>query len=274
LATAAGPGEKFATYWRDGGTGLDYAVNRYYSSQMGRLLTADQGPPIPTNPQSWNRYSYSWNDPVNLNDPDGRLPAAPPGCVASLFGSPGGAVDASSNCPPGFVYMDGIQGGWTTLSRLREIFEVLNQHDDVLSQFMISDKLNVELLDWGRLVDSIMTEDDPEAYIKSLQAAAQVLRIGSIGISHIAKKYGPAVALAVSEVWARFHPRSVVIIADCSVHKAGTPDHASAGTTRGIGVGPDEATAKRRAYDNAQTNVTTGYPPGHHAQHCNYKRVR
>ena len=38
--TAGTAGEKFAKYWRDA-TGLDYAVNRYYSSQMGRFLSAD-----------------------------------------------------------------------------------------------------------------------------------------------------------------------------------------------------------------------------------------
>jgi len=33
--------EKFATYWRDGFTGLDYARQRYYSSRSGRFLTPD-----------------------------------------------------------------------------------------------------------------------------------------------------------------------------------------------------------------------------------------
>jgi len=33
--------DKFATYWRDGFTGLDYARQRYYSSRSGRFLTAD-----------------------------------------------------------------------------------------------------------------------------------------------------------------------------------------------------------------------------------------
>jgi RHS repeat-associated protein len=33
---------RFATYWRDGGgTGLDYARNRYYSATYGRFTSAD-----------------------------------------------------------------------------------------------------------------------------------------------------------------------------------------------------------------------------------------
>jgi len=74
LATApATSGEKFATYWRDAGTGLDYAVNRYYSPQMGRFLSADpyQASGGPAEPGSWNRYAYVEGDPVNYGDPAG-----------------------------------------------------------------------------------------------------------------------------------------------------------------------------------------------------------
>ncbi|MBL0156991.1 MAG: RHS repeat-associated core domain-containing protein [Bryobacterales bacterium] len=74
LATApTTSGEKFATYWRDAGTGLDYAVNRYYSPQMGRFLSADpyQASGGPAEPGSWNRYAYVEGDPVNRYDPKG-----------------------------------------------------------------------------------------------------------------------------------------------------------------------------------------------------------
>ncbi|HEY3443828.1 MAG TPA: RHS repeat-associated core domain-containing protein, partial [Paludibaculum sp.] len=73
LATApVTSGEKFATYWRDAGTGLDYAVNRYYSPQMGRFLTADPiEPGEVASPGSWNYYAYVEGDPANYNDPEG-----------------------------------------------------------------------------------------------------------------------------------------------------------------------------------------------------------
>ncbi len=70
---------KFATYYRDS-AGLDYAGQRYYSNVTGRFLTAD---PLgmqaadPKNPTSWNQYAYVNGDPVNFNDPTGRLLAAP-----------------------------------------------------------------------------------------------------------------------------------------------------------------------------------------------------
>jgi RHS repeat-associated protein len=65
--------EKFATYYRDEVTALDYARNRYYSSTIARFTTADPyGPSArPGAPQTWNRYTYVGGDPVNRNDPSG-----------------------------------------------------------------------------------------------------------------------------------------------------------------------------------------------------------
>jgi RHS repeat-associated protein len=65
--------QKFATYTRDSATSLDYANARYYSSQIARFTTADpySASAGPAEPQSWNRYAYVQNDPVNANDPAG-----------------------------------------------------------------------------------------------------------------------------------------------------------------------------------------------------------
>ena len=62
--------EKYATYTRDSVTGLDYAMNRYYSSVWGRFLSPDPygGSVRLGNPQSWNRYMYTLGDPINRND--------------------------------------------------------------------------------------------------------------------------------------------------------------------------------------------------------------
>jgi hypothetical protein len=57
-----------------------------------------------TNPQSFNRYSYVQNDPVNFVDPTGlhSMPAGPcpawDPCGATIFG--GGGFDASDGGPP------------------------------------------------------------------------------------------------------------------------------------------------------------------------------
>jgi RHS repeat-associated protein len=62
---------KFASTYRDSSSGLDYAVNRYYASGIGRFLSVDPVVGRATRPQSWNRYTYVRNDPVNHRDPKG-----------------------------------------------------------------------------------------------------------------------------------------------------------------------------------------------------------
>ncbi len=75
--TRGGGGNMFATYTRDG-SGLDYADQRYYWSNLGRFMTADPSSSAdPRNPQSWNRYSYVQGDAVNGIDPRGLYLQAP-----------------------------------------------------------------------------------------------------------------------------------------------------------------------------------------------------
>jgi RHS repeat-associated protein len=66
---------KFGTYYRDETTNVDYAMQRNFSSQVGRFLTPDpyRASGGPAAPQSWNRYSYVEGDPVNFNDPEGLM---------------------------------------------------------------------------------------------------------------------------------------------------------------------------------------------------------
>ena len=72
-ANAANDQEKFASYTRDGATGLDYADQRYYNNMLGRFMRPDPfgGSAQPAIPQSWNRYAYVGNDPANNFDPEG-----------------------------------------------------------------------------------------------------------------------------------------------------------------------------------------------------------
>jgi len=47
---------------------------RYYSSSLDRFLAVDPSrrSVLPTNPQTWNRYSYARNNPLARIDPDGK----------------------------------------------------------------------------------------------------------------------------------------------------------------------------------------------------------
>jgi RHS repeat-associated protein len=56
---------------------LDYMHARYYQPQLGRFLSVDPVIGDPYSPQSWNRYAYVLNDPLNLTDPFGLAPCRP-----------------------------------------------------------------------------------------------------------------------------------------------------------------------------------------------------
>jgi len=93
MATVANS-KKFTGYERDNNssaTGLDYSVFRYHSSYWGRFQTPDpyDGSYDLSDPQSFNRYLYVENDPVNLTDPLGLFlpgPANDPGPTLNPYG--------------------------------------------------------------------------------------------------------------------------------------------------------------------------------------------
>ncbi len=83
----------YAGYQRSESTGLDYAVNRYYSSGLGQFLQPDPLGLASINlrdPQTLNPYTFVRNDPVNDRDPLGLDPPK----------------DPTSTCPE-----EGIQAG-------------------------------------------------------------------------------------------------------------------------------------------------------------------
>ena len=47
---------------------------RYYLPHLGRFASPDTLVPDPANPQAFNRYSYTLNNPLRYTDPDGHRP--------------------------------------------------------------------------------------------------------------------------------------------------------------------------------------------------------
>ncbi len=94
--------KKFTSYDRDG-NGTDEAMFRRYNRWHSRFDQPDpyDGSYVLTDPQSFNRYSYVENAPVNLVDPTGL---EPPVCM----------VDGTQvNCGPAFGFVnsgDGVLG--------------------------------------------------------------------------------------------------------------------------------------------------------------------
>ncbi|AKG53330.1 hypothetical protein DGWBC_0654 [Dehalogenimonas sp. WBC-2] len=63
--------EKFTGQKLDS-TGLYYYNARYYDAALGRFISADTVIPSFLNPQSLNRYSYCYNNPLKYTDPTGH----------------------------------------------------------------------------------------------------------------------------------------------------------------------------------------------------------
>ena len=131
---------KFATYTRDSATGLDYADQRYYSNQFGRFTSPDpyKASAGPSDPGSWNRYSYVQGDPVNHTDRSGLNRDAedciddPEACEGEDWGGMGGSgpLNPGGSTPtlPAKIIneenqLDGLQqagiiNGWGLLNRV------------------------------------------------------------------------------------------------------------------------------------------------------------
>lgn len=123
----------YTSYERDTESGNDYALARSYANTQGRFLSPDPLEGHAGDPQSWNRYAYVENDPINLSDPSGQgfwtnlgfaiadlfaaifLPEVLPEMTAAEAGAEGAgmtiqqaiAIAAAS----GMVVLDGIHQG-------------------------------------------------------------------------------------------------------------------------------------------------------------------
>jgi RHS repeat-associated protein len=93
-ASGDGVRQQFTAKERDNETGLDYFLARYYSSPQGRFTSTDPQNIIfeknrgrnaderarilqsyLVQPQNWNRYAYTRNNPLAYTDPNGRCSA-------------------------------------------------------------------------------------------------------------------------------------------------------------------------------------------------------
>src|SRR3990172_5173743 len=68
------PTDRLFTGQRLDGTGLYYYGARYYGPVIGRLFSPDTVIPDLMNPQSFNRYSYVYNNPLKYVDQNGHIP--------------------------------------------------------------------------------------------------------------------------------------------------------------------------------------------------------
>jgi RHS repeat-associated protein len=79
----------FTGHERDKETGLDYMLARYYSSGISRFVSPDSGnDTFLVQTQSWNRFSYTRNNPLTHSDPLGTTSAIDVATAAGIAGQP------------------------------------------------------------------------------------------------------------------------------------------------------------------------------------------
>jgi len=104
------PTDKKFTGQRLDSTGLYYYGARYYDPEIGRFISADTVVPNPANPQSLNRYTYCFNNPLKYIDPTGHQPEIDNG---NWFYIPGvGWVDIYSGLPVAELPVDNSVTDW------------------------------------------------------------------------------------------------------------------------------------------------------------------
>ncbi len=222
--------------------GLDYAVNRLYSSMFGRFTSPDpyQASGGPGDPESWNRYPYVKGDPVGFFDPAGLQARAPvPGYCSAEFsyedcgGDPlfwDGGVGGGGGGGDGDRFGDGYaiaqQQGYVP-GMPADMWVSLQQYNQtVLANWMISNPGAMTWPGWGPWVITI-----PNVNPFYILLAALLIQDGSSPSS------------------GRWH-----CAATCNVQcQAGCPlqiDRIS-----GEGWGPDEAIASNNAQVAANNNL-------------------
>ncbi|MCP4003405.1 MAG: hypothetical protein GY725_04340, partial [bacterium] len=93
---------------------LDYMHARYCDPFGGRFLSTDPVGGEPNLPQSWNRYAYVQNNPINAVDPDGEV-ALPLVFAAAVVGGALLSPDPANAPAPGDPLIEGgaseLRGG-------------------------------------------------------------------------------------------------------------------------------------------------------------------
>lgn len=99
---------RFTGKERDSESGNDYFEARYYGSSSGRFLIPDPSGLYyanPTNPQSFNLYTYVNNSPLLYVGPDGKFCYQVNSETSSVMVD--NSATSSSECLKGFTWVDG-----------------------------------------------------------------------------------------------------------------------------------------------------------------------
>ena len=135
---------KFTGQTEDEAAGLYWYASRAYDPAIGRFVSPDSIVPAPGNPQSLNRYSYVYNNPLKYTDPSGHQPGGDPATNhpstwfsdlwVEAFKSEHGGADPTVN---DFAYR------FFTMAEQRGFFQHLSPSDQAAIQFNIPEGVDL-----------------------------------------------------------------------------------------------------------------------------------
>lgn len=123
---------------------------RYYLPEVGRFISPDTVVPEPEEPQSYNRYAYSLNNPVRYTDPSGHMHFA-----GEQFGGTAPQAQAGTTAPqPTSLEPPPLPSPIVTTPRVVEQFPLPDSSDltqwliDILIAYANSDQINGMAVEW------------------------------------------------------------------------------------------------------------------------------
>lgn len=205
---------KFTGHERDGNTAnaLDYMHARFYRAGVGRFSSFDPGHPKLEKPQSWNAYVYALDNPVVLNDPDGKCPVQPCigdyvalGYVAYQFGK---LLDAAwQNTSLANQYYGTLQHdpARVRLGELQAAHEVLTVGLTAMTSPLAAEEEGAtEVADGVPVAGSIRNVNPTGSMTNCVNCAATVDNLLATGRPASALPSGPKLITELGSDWKRF----------------------------------------------------------------------
>ena len=150
---------KFTGDERDNETGLDFAQARYNSGTLGRFTTPDpySGSISTASPQSFNRYAFVGNNPVNRTDPSGldwTSDASQQGCSSRYLASIGSGWS---------ILNSKVGGGWDS-EAFAELDYIREQEEAAVTvTAVVDDGLSKAMAEFWAVADPLgLSPENPQ----------------------------------------------------------------------------------------------------------------
>ena len=188
--------QRFTGYEKDEETKLDFAQARYYGNGLGRFTSVDSSLESISlvSPQSWNRYAYVLNNPLNRVDPSGLAPNDPPGMwyinpdmvnedgsLQPFYILNGQDVPQGSTVMQNLLYFNTMTEGWTVSDPYSATQYNFKINERWLAEFMLWQLENPAPGDTGVTVREVEDTSPAEPSEKG-GGALSAIKKASVGV--------------------------------------------------------------------------------------------